>query len=47
MIQRISNDFLIIIYKKAKELNVNSYFITLLEVEIKNRNLVSKYLYIK
>ncbi|MBO1514148.1 sporulation histidine kinase inhibitor Sda [Metabacillus sp. BG109] len=45
--QRISNDFLIIIYKKAKELNVNSYFITLLEVEIKNRNLVSKYLYIK
>jgi hypothetical protein len=47
MIQRISNDFLITIYKKAKALNVNSYFITLLEVEMRNRNLVSKSLYIK
>jgi hypothetical protein len=48
MIQKISNDFLITIYKKAKALNVNnSYFITLLEVEMQNRNLMSKYFYIK
>ncbi|WP_413789594.1 sporulation histidine kinase inhibitor Sda [Metabacillus rhizosphaerae] len=47
MIQKISNDFLITIYKKAKALNVNSYFINLLEVEMKNRNLVSRCLYVK
>ncbi|MGM0878252.1 MAG: sporulation histidine kinase inhibitor Sda [Bacillota bacterium] len=39
MIQLISNELLINTYYKAKALNLDPYFISLLEVEMKKRNL--------
>ncbi|WP_328591449.1 sporulation histidine kinase inhibitor Sda [Metabacillus sediminilitoris] len=38
---RISNDLLILSYMKAKELKLDSTFISLLKVEIQNRKLIS------
>lgn len=38
---RISNDLLIHSYMKAKELKLDSTFISLLKVEIQNRKLIS------
>ena len=39
---RLSDDLLIESYFKAKELQLNPYFIHLLETEIRKRSLVSK-----